>query len=268
MAVPPVDGATEWQIAVAQSDGSRVRRLTDGSGPVWSPDSTRIAFQRYDQDQQGPSVYVIGADGTGLDRVAAGGTPAWAPDGSAVTVWRPDLSVRPPGDGVVPIPEALFVVELDGGGERQLTPFEVRDTSGIPAWSPDGRMIAAGDRLLGIDGTVLLRLDPGDTWGDLPWSPDGEDLVVMDGNPERTGGAAIGVLSVDTGEVRGLVPTGDDARFQLSWSPDGQCLIFGRHGANGLRIAVVPAAGGEPQAIGPEDSQSPLWQPIVSHPLD
>jgi TolB protein len=268
--VPPTAGGTEWAMAVANADGSGLRHLVVGDAGVWSPDGSRIAFSRWAED--GPSVHVIGADGAGLVRVSDGYAPSWSPDGAALAVWRPDLSARPPsGDGVFPTPEALWIVPLDGGAERQVTPSEVRESIGDPAWSPDGGLIAAGDRLLTPDGTEILRLERGDAFAQWPWSPDGEDLALIDTDPERIGSAGISLLSVDTGELRVVVPAADEPLNQVTWSPDGRFLaytaVMGADFAT-LELRTVPATGGEPTTLTVGDSQSPAWQPVVSHALD
>jgi Tol biopolymer transport system component len=269
VSVPPAAGATEWMMAVANADGSGLRLLTEGDAGTWSPDGSRIAFARY--GEAGPSVYLIGADGEGLVRTMDGYGHAWSPDGSALAVWRPDLSARPPsGDGVWPTPEALWIVPLEGGDERQVTPYEVRESTGDPAWSPDGGLIAAGDRLLTPDGTEILRLDRGEMFAQRPWSPDGEDLIVLDTSPDDLA-VGISLLAVDTGELRAVVLAGDAPLLQVTWSPDGRFLaytaVLGADVAT-LEIRTVPATGGEPTNLGVANSQSPVWQPVVSHGLD
>src|SRR5688572_14171188 len=66
---PPPAGsgpAGSEHIYLANADGSATARLTLGSGPAWSRDGRRIAFQR------GREVHVIDADGSNDIRLAAG----------------------------------------------------------------------------------------------------------------------------------------------------------------------------------------------------
>jgi hypothetical protein len=67
-------------IYIANIDGSNPRPVTPLRGttprdsePVFSPDATKVAFQR------GRYIYVITPNGTGLGRLAVGSAPSWQP---------------------------------------------------------------------------------------------------------------------------------------------------------------------------------------------
>jgi Tol biopolymer transport system component/PKD repeat protein len=76
---------TQPEIAMMNPDGSGVRRVSPGIagfGPVWSPDSTRIAFEIPFEgactDYCGDgSIYVMNIDGTDVTAFATGNRPAW-----------------------------------------------------------------------------------------------------------------------------------------------------------------------------------------------
>jgi TolB protein len=64
------------------ADTGRVRKLTDGVGPVWSPDGARIAFFR-------DGLFTIGRDGSGQRRLAPGaGAASWSSDGGSLVFER------------------------------------------------------------------------------------------------------------------------------------------------------------------------------------
>lgn len=131
------------QIYVMNADGSGVTRLTnDGSSnpdftwfdrwPTWSPDGTKIAFQRalVDSGSLYPwDIYVMSADGSGITRLAALGgdeeMPAWSPDGGKIAFsksWD------------------IYVMNADGSGVTRLTTDPAEELH--PAWSPGGTRIA------------------------------------------------------------------------------------------------------------------------------
>ena len=70
--------------------------------PSWSPDSTQIAFTRY--DGKGPGdIYVMNADGSGQTNLTNDPNtddylPSWSPDGakiaSAATTWGVSTGAR------------------------------------------------------------------------------------------------------------------------------------------------------------------------------
>jgi Tol biopolymer transport system component len=180
---------------VRSSDAGDLVRVTttppDGfdNGYGYSPDGSRILYARFDSSDNG-TLFSVKPDGTdpvqlsptGLsvidlgffDRIGAD----WSPNGSHVVFAAQKLSSRR-------FTTALFVVNADGTGLRQITP------SGLGAisaqWSPDGGLIAftsccsgpeawvvhpdgAGPRRVTtpVDGAVFLT---------PVWSPDSTKLL-------------------------------------------------------------------------------------------
>ncbi|MBM3760222.1 MAG: S9 family peptidase [Acidobacteria bacterium] len=160
---------TLWMI---NQDGTRLRELTNGSAPVWSPDGKKIAFL---SDRDGTNqLHVMWVDTrevaqlTRLDRAPSDIT--WSPDGKSIAytqraldedpilpikmpkkpegaVWAKGATVidRPSwaSDGVGPVAKGythIYVVDaIQGGTPKQITSGKYNHTG--PEWSPDSSKI-------------------------------------------------------------------------------------------------------------------------------
>jgi len=125
----------DWEIFVANCDGSGLWQLTDNAAsddsPTWSPDSRRLAFA---SDRDGDfDVYIVWVDGHGIrhmtDDPADDLNPAWSPDGSFIAF----SSER---DGI----REIYLVDTDGGAVSRLTGDDTDNTT--PVWSADGAEVA------------------------------------------------------------------------------------------------------------------------------
>jgi Tol biopolymer transport system component len=119
-------------------DGSGKQNLTQDTsalsydtGPSWSPDGKRIAFDHVFDDppntvKGGNSyLYVINRDGSGRTELKPTGgflihPPAWSPDGRKIALSRNYSHV--------------YVVNQDGSGEINITPDALQ--VGNPDWQP------------------------------------------------------------------------------------------------------------------------------------
>jgi TolB protein len=126
----------------------------DNSGPAWSPDGTRLAYNRFeplDGDLEGHyRVHVIRADGTGdialpgaVDPTVHEAWPLWSPDGKSIAIERFVLA----SDGQA----RIAIVPADGSaGARDIGPTTHGEDAGVvKVWTPDGSRVISYVRATG-----------------------------------------------------------------------------------------------------------------------
>jgi Tol biopolymer transport system component len=240
-----VDG--RGQVWTARADGSGARRLDpadiDGrhladegsdderSDPAYSPDGSRIAFGRgwgkvdVARDQiQFADLYVMDTHGRHVRRFTYFTKPfagdvnraSWSPDGTRIAFTRATSATGRPPDA-----QAIYVVALDGGRARRITPWSLRADD--PDWSP------RGDRI------VFRTVPPGDLapGGELyTVRPDGSHLHRLTHSPDGT------------------------VMLSAQYSPDGNWIVFSKAvGANEPDLYVMRGDGSGIRRV----TKSPLW---------
>ncbi|HWL91170.1 MAG TPA: hypothetical protein VNP90_07365 [Actinomycetota bacterium] len=215
---------------------------------TWSPDGEQLAFASSGVGGPRDGIYVVNADGTGFRQVThpAGPQytsrpdtePAWSPDGTRIAFTRYVAEFEPGSHLESPGRSDIWIVDLDGSPERQLTTAPVPEGtygSTAPVWSPDGTEVA-----------FLIDADPS-----------GEDTGINETD--------IDVIGADGTGLRTLFSCLDDDSFDrcpssVDWSPDGGSLTY--HGPYGTGPFVIPATGGEPRALSDlQDACCVRWQP-------
>ena len=170
-------------IYTMSANGSRVVHVGTGREPRWSPNGSRIAFQRFASINGGPEqsdVFVMNSDGSNVIQLTVmpeyDGSPSWSPDGNRIAF----SSGRTGSD-------EIWVMNVDGTGQARVTycgmlAAQCRN----PRWSP----VAGDERILydfvgittslrtitpaGVSGPTML---PGLEVKSAGWSPDATKLV-------------------------------------------------------------------------------------------
>ena len=167
-----LEDARESDLWLMNADGTRKRQLGKGSGAIWSPDGTRIAYLA-PGEPKGNQIWVrwMDAEGAASQVTHLTESPrdiAWSPDGTQIAFrarvggepgWRIPMPKRPEGAKWTPAPRIveravyrrdrrgfiddgrwqIFLVSADGGPARQISSGEY--DYGAPVWSPDGSTI-------------------------------------------------------------------------------------------------------------------------------
>jgi TolB protein len=153
-----------------------------------------IAYGCKEKNNHWYAICVIRSDGTGVERLTSKletTDPAWSRDGRHIAFTRN----QDVGESTKFTSDDVFVMESDGDDARRLTPERVGRSSGQPAWSPDGEQIVY------VDGPK-----------------------VFSGVPSRFG--SLFVVDSDGGEARRL--TRGSADTDPDWSPNGNEIVFTR----------------------------------------
>ncbi len=194
--------------------------------------------------------------------------PTLSPDGKRVVFTRQRVE-----RGSKP---TLWVMSLDGGAARQLTPPDLKLSSDYPAWSPDGTTIAfaaepdenhGGIWLIGSDGTNLRRLTDEEKFDDMAptWSRNGKWIVFSRGPTTDDPTNDLWQVSMD-GWQRQLT-RGDKWEGKSSISPDGHLIAFAsdrpaRHYPD-TNVWIMSVDGGEAtaQEFTSGGGAVPAWSP-------
>ena len=253
-----------WDIYLMRADGSGQTPLIasgdDEQHPAWSPDGTRIAFDRRTSGNN-TDIFIADADGRNERRVTSRPTPDFDP------YWSPD-GTRLVFVGIQQGQSDIWVVDVDGSGLRRLTDASADDRN--PVWSPDGSAIAfESDRdgnpevyRVAASGGSAVRLTTaaGDD-GYPSWSPDGRELAFVKSG--QSNNWDIWVMNSDGSNQR-RVTTDVAEDYDPDWSRDGDGIAFtSRPRGTNYDIFVVSPAGGTPlnRSQSGDTDRFPAWRP-------
>lgn len=198
----------------------------------------RISFVRSNADLT-RDVYVVDPDGSRMERVTTGiyveGLTAWSPDGRYIVA-------QVAQEGISTIARVSVAPDNKGGEVVALTSDMLVDStttkadSALPAWSPDGSLIAFQSKkeggnfqvyVMDKDGNNKRRISNGQVFAAQPaWSHDGKSIAYIGGDKVDIGTPKeIYTVSVEGGTPRQITTGGKDLS-KPTWSPDGKQILY------------------------------------------
>jgi TolB protein len=276
------------------NDTTRVnltRSEADDNWPVWSPDGSRIVFQRAvgigetpEDTRTALDIFVMNADGSGVTRLTSHPAddylPSWSPDGTRITFtsWRQEPADSIPVKGRLPRPaNHIYIMNADGSDPRRFFPDSPGMSAGV-VWAPggdalvmarstnpdarshDARGRGADIFLVSPDGIVIRRLTRDDATNGAPtFSPDGRWVAYHADHGDHSE-----IVVVDRWGLGRQVVVAAGKNWYPRWSPDGKWLVYTSAGDDGtLDVMAVPAAGGDPVIVagGPDRESEGSWRP-------
>jgi Tol biopolymer transport system component len=263
-------GVSLWLVRV---DGSGSREVTtcapaDCSQPVWSPDGSKVVYERMDIAGESsrlglPTLWWLDVNKGETQPVfqdvqLPGINPSWSPDGAWLSYGTPDGNVR--------------LYNLATGENRILDSF----LSAAVVWSPDSKSVLLRDVLTQEQGFVThlfhydlesgeltdLNEDPNQENNLAAWSPDGEWVAMVRRDLAVTMGDQIWLVRPDGSEARQLTHTPEVLHGSLAWSPDGRTILFDAYILDRFlleaHLQVLDVESGEVTDLGVK-GYSPTW---------
>jgi Tol biopolymer transport system component len=252
---------TNGDLNLMNTDGTDAHRLASVGGVAdslsWSPDGQTIRFTR------DGSLWEITSNGSNLHQLLAG----WhTSEGKCCAKWSPDGSnfvFVGPENQIFAMDERRGLFQRSAKEPVQLTSGPVQ--WGTPIFGRDGKKLFATGS---IRAGELDRLDPksnefqpflgGISANIVAFSKDGRSVAYISypddilWKANRDGSERIQLTSTP------LQPS------SLSWSPDGTQIVFMASSPQGIHAWLVPAKGGSPRLLLPEDKGvqgDPNWSP-------
>jgi len=257
-------GSEETRLWIVSANGGEPFPLTSGSayddGPVWFPESNRIAYR------SGDHVASLAID-------PSTGRPAGDPQRVTIEPSMAYFDISPDGKWIAYTPldengnRVIRVVPSNGGIARTV----VEESTPRPAWAPDGRSIYYVTSQVGSPEETLMRV--GVERGARAEGAEPEEVFTHLGyiNTGTYPGSAFVWLGTGGEEERQVIlttlqgqPLGrldlEKGMRPRSFSSDGRTLLVERRGGIApLRIA--PVAGGAPKTVQRTDSRPLAWTP-------
>lgn len=259
-------------------DGSGLKKvIANGYDPFWSPDGSRFVFSMPIAGQN--HIFIANADGSNIVQLTRDSVsddfPIWLPDGETIAFRSTDQ-------------KGLWwwrSARSNGTGLNDLTTPSYDFFFQALAWSRDGKWIAwmslteqrtrndgsSQIHIRRVDGSGEIALTD-NTWANInpSWSPDGSRVAFLSEVDGTYGKYSLYIIGRDGKGLQRLLDENNflDATTRLSWSPDGQFIVYNPSVPND-RINAIDTATGQVRELirisailgSGNIPGSPAWQP-------
>jgi TolB protein len=252
-----------YSLVVSDQDGFNEGTIMESADPImspaWSPDSRRLAYVSFEDNQSSIWVQTLrsGNRFKVSDRPGVNGAPSFSPDGRKLVITLGGV------DGNLDI----YVLDINTRRATRLTTHRAIDTEGT--WSPDGEYIYFNSDRSGGPQIYRIRATGGSpervtfegSYNARPrLSPDGSKLAMVHND---RGNYRIAVMDLERKDLLVLSEGRQDE--SPSFAPNSDILIYAtRQGRNGV-LETVSADGLIRQKMASRaggDVREPVWSPF------